>query len=216
MYHNTAFCLASTMLLNFANNCSALCTLAVALPSLSTALDIPSSTNGSAASEPDLLSTNTSFLQYDVFPAAIDAKVHCDAQRYGVNLVRSACDSALQKIGTSPNKFTVAQRGLKRRPAIFLPNRWPSGKDPWLLIPNVSNSLLLKACDPNLLTSVIADLKCVIDLTTAPGISSDTTSELEIRQAADRVINDCVGNPGPTSGGSLGNVGASTLLLGYM
>lgn len=54
----------------------------------------------------------------------------------------------------------------------------------------------------------------MIDLTTAPGASSDTTSDLEIREAADRVIDQCVRQPGPTSGGSVGAVGRSTLFLG--
>jgi len=54
----------------------------------------------------------------------------------------------------------------------------------------------------------------VIDLTTAPGTTSDTTSDLEIRQAAHRVINECVRQPGPTSGGSVGAVGRSALFLG--
>jgi len=115
------------MLLNFASRLYALCTLSA---SLSTALGIPSPTDGTALTKADLLSANTSSLQYDVFPVMVDAKVHCDAQHYGLNLVRSACESALQKIGTSPNKFIVAQRGPRRRPSLVLPNRWPSGNDP--------------------------------------------------------------------------------------
>jgi len=82
-----------------------------------------------------------------------------------------------------------------------------------MLMPIIPNSLPRKACAPTLLTTTTADLKCVIDLTTAPGTSSDTTSKLEIRQAADRVINECVRQPGPTSGDSVGAVDRSTLFL---
>lgn len=119
-----------TMLLNFASSLPALCTLAAALSSLSTGLGLPSSTDGTALIKADLLSANSSSLQYDVFPVMVDAKVHCDAQRYGLNLVRNACESALQRIGTSPHIFTVAQRGPRLRPSMVLPNRWPSGNDP--------------------------------------------------------------------------------------
>lgn len=83
------------MLLNMASKHSPLCTLATALSNLATELDIPSSTNGTASPNADFLSTNTSSVQYDVFPVVIDAKVHYDAQRYGLNLVHSACESAL-------------------------------------------------------------------------------------------------------------------------
>jgi len=115
------------MLRNFASRLYALCTLAA---SLSIALGIPSSTDSTALTKADLLSTNRTSLQYDVFPVMIDAQVHCDAQHYDLNLVRNACESALQKIDTSPNKFTVAQRGPRRRPSLVLPNRWPSDNDP--------------------------------------------------------------------------------------
>jgi len=83
-----------------------------------------------------------------------------------------------------------------------------------MLLLDVSDSLPRKACAPTMLTTTTADLKCVIDLITAPGTTSDTTSDLEIRQAAHRVINECVRQPGPTSGGSVGAVGRSTLFLG--
>ncbi len=118
------------MLLGFASSLSALCTLAAAFSSPSTALGIPSSTDGTALTKADFLPAKTSSLQYDVFPLIVDAKVHYDTQRYDLDLARSAYKSTLQKIGTSPNIFTVAQRGPRRRPSLVLPNRWSSGNDP--------------------------------------------------------------------------------------
>lgn len=53
----------------------------------------------------------------------------------------------------------------------------------------------------------------MIDLTTAPEFFLDTTSHLEIREAADRVINGCVKQQVPTSGGSVGAVGRSKQFL---
>lgn len=70
--------------------------------------------------------TNTTTPQYDIFPATTNAFVQCNSGRYGVNLDRSACLDAVAKIGNDPTQFTVAQRGLGRRPAVALPNRWVS------------------------------------------------------------------------------------------
>lgn len=57
------------------------------------------------------------------------------------------------------------------------------------------------------LRSSKADGKCVIDLITAPGVYSDSISEHDMTQAAQRVIDGCVRQTGPTEGGSLGAVG---------
>lgn len=91
--------------------------------SLSSSLNISSllMNNGSS-----LVQTNSTF--YDVFPAAINANVQCDGARYGQQVDRVDCQDALQKTGTSFDYVPAAQRGLGRRPAIVLPQRYSSCK----------------------------------------------------------------------------------------
>ncbi len=63
--------------------------------------------------------------------------------------------------------------------------------------------------DPALLTYEIADGRCVIDLMTAPGVTSDQVSNAQVAQAARRVIDQCVAGTGPIQGGSVGAIGES-------
>jgi len=197
-------------------------------PTLALPAEYPSSVNisslvvtnsslSSSTNAAPILALNDPSPQYDVLPAASNANVQCDSGSYGVNLDRNACLDAMSKIGSDTNLFTATQRGLGKRPNVVLPNRYSSCKKFTILTiwplhkfcfrANVQFLLIVIYC-LDLLTDMIANGRCVIDLVIhIPGIVSDRTTNLEITQAAQAVINDCVRQAGPTEGGSVGGVG---------
>ena len=84
--------------------------------------------DGGTPQEIPVLSFNTTGVQYDVIPSVTSNAVICDGSSYGVNLDRSACDNAIARVGSDATSFSVAQRGLGRRPNVALPNRYSSCK----------------------------------------------------------------------------------------
>ncbi len=142
----------------------------------------------------DVLSTNTTFLLPDSnssnseyalpfeYPdlgllGATNADLQCKGGNFGVNLSRLSCNSAFDRLSNSPSVMTWGQRGAGSF-QIKLPFRASS-----------------------------SDGFCAIDVVHAPGKVSDLTSPLQVKQAASQVINGCVKNGAPNTGGLMRNIG---------
>ncbi len=98
----------------------------------------------------------------------------------GVNLSRLSCTSAFNRISSRNNLITWGQRGAGNY-QVNLPFRVGS-----------------------------EDGFCAIDVVHAPGKVSDLASPLQLKQAAAQVINGCVKNGAPNTGGMVRNLGKTT------
>lgn len=108
---------------------------------------------------------------------ATNAGLQCKGESFGFNLSRLSCTQAYGRIATSTSVGTWGQRGQGSYNAI-LPFRWSS-----------------------------FDGFCAIDLVHNKNSVSDSASPLQIKQAAAQVMNGCIRNGAPNTGGMIGNVG---------
>ncbi len=145
----------------------------------------------------DVQSANTSFLFPDSnysnsenklpfeYPeldllGASNADLQCKGGSLGVNLSRLSCTSAFDRMSNQNTVLTWGQR---------------SAGNYQVQLPFRASSL---------------DGFCAIDVVHAPGKVSDLATPLQLKQAAAQVINGCVKNGAPNTGGMIRNVGKMT------
>ncbi|KAL9130639.1 MAG: hypothetical protein Q9175_006969 [Cornicularia normoerica] len=115
---------------------------------------------------------------YDL-PAVTNAIPQCNGAVYGTNLDRHSCFDAWGSMGFTAQLVSWGPRGPGHNFQFRLPYRWSSD-----------------------------DGQCVIDVVHRQDHNSDFASFLEIRHAADQVMQKCIDPPSnPAMGGFVANVG---------
>ena len=140
---------------------------------------------------------------------ASDADIQCK-ESFGVNLSRASCDDIIRgwnpKDGSEP--YSWGQRGKGNFHA-NLPYRFSSSECPPIILPNTFLLQRHREVPHNeiLIWYGVGDGFCVIDVVHAKDAVSDMASSNEIKQAARQLINGCVKNGAPNTGGLIRNIG---------
>ena len=111
---------------------------------------------------------------------ATNAGLQCKGESFGFNLSRTSCVQAFGRIGTSANLVTWGQRA-RGNYQVKLPYRYSS-----------------------------FDGFCAIDVVHSRNTVSEVASEIQIKRAAAQIMNGCIRNGAPNTGGMIGNVGMLT------